>query len=245
MRFNIIIRGRNCERYIKKCLQSIVSQSVTGWRAIVILDAPDDNSVSQAMSFINEKMMQNQIYLKVNKEQKGLGYNIYHGPYWLDKKWKILDGDILAWVDADDMLNTNDALSIVEGKYRKHPNCVLTYGSYIKMTKKRKTKISKAYDPSDDVRKAPWHGSHLKSMLWGLFRQLPRECFMHKDRWAPAASDVALMLPAMEVAGLPNCYHVSSPVYIWRDNYDGSTLRGRQRKYDKIIRKKKPLKVKK
>lgn len=242
MRFNIVIRGRNCEKYIKKCLQSIHDQTELAWRAIVVLDAPDDNSVSQAISFVGENQLQHKIHIHVNKERKGLGYNIYNGPYLLKEIFGAFDTDIVAWIDADDYLNTKDALSIVRGKYENNASCVLTYGSYVKKSKGMKTRISKKYVGPENVRKGPWRFSHLKTMSWGLFRQLPKSCFQHKGKWIPAASDVALMLPAVEVAGVENCYHVSTPIYVWRDGYPGSTNKSRQTKYDKIIRKKKPLK---
>jgi len=54
-----------------------------------------------------------------------------------------------------------------------------------------------------------------------------------------AASDLALIFPIMEMAGLNRCHHISKPTYYWRDSYGGNTKRALQIKCEKIVRGKK------
>jgi len=68
---------------------------------------------------------------------------------------------------------------------------------------------------------------------------LPEECFKdEKGDWLEAASDLALMMPLMELAGLDRCKYIRKPIYEWRDNYSGSTAFKLQKHCTKIIRRK-------
>ena len=132
MMFRIIIRGRNCEKYIEKCMRSLDRQTHKDWAAYIILDDPTDESFAKLSTTRGGKFL-----LALNNIRLGLAYNIYKFP----KSYKFNNDDVLAWVDADDWLDKH-ALEIVNRAYQ-HPSIALTYGSYIKVSKGRKTKVSK------------------------------------------------------------------------------------------------------
>jgi len=58
----ILIRGRNCEKYIEKCFNSLYRQTYQNWRAMVVLDAPEDNSYKKALPY-----EANKIYIHLNE----------------------------------------------------------------------------------------------------------------------------------------------------------------------------------
>ncbi len=228
--FKVLIRGRNCAKYISKCLNSLQKQSRL-WDALVILDDPEDESYKIAKDFA---IVDRRITVIKRSQRKGLAYNMYHGLLELKDTLDATDKDIAVILDADDWLR-EDALKIVNKAYEK--GYLLTYGSYVKVSKGRRTKISNPY-PECDVRRHSWRASHLKSFKYKLFKHLKAEDFKHKGDWLPAASDVALMLPLIELAGLKNCKHIHDTIYYWRDSTPFKTNVEKQKKSEKIIRKK-------
>lgn len=74
---------------------------------------------------------------------------------------KLPPDEIVVWLDLDDWLARRDALEIVSRYYTRNPWLLVTYGSFV--TTDGKEGISAAYDPSENVRTAPWRASHLKT----------------------------------------------------------------------------------
>ena len=225
MKLCAVIRARNAEKYIGKCLKSLQKQS-EDWNGVIILDAPTDNTEKIVRSF--------DLPLKiiVNKKRMGLGYNLYHGI-------NQCRGDVAFVLDGDDFLKRG-ALKTIRRAYEKY-NCLITYGSYIKMSKGRMTKVSKRRIV-EPARKTKWAASHLKTFRLDLWKHFPKSHMKHKGRWAQAASDRALMYGLVELAGVDRCCHIEKPIYYWNDSTPHKTNRDLQKKWDKIMRKKKKLK---
>ncbi|MCP3683646.1 MAG: glycosyltransferase family 2 protein, partial [bacterium] len=166
-RFQVIIRGYNCKEYLSACLKSLIRQSYTNWKALVILDAPTDKSHKVALKWASKD---SRIKVWLNSKRKGVAYNIWWGMKYAEPKPE----DVIAWLDADDELY-EFALKIVAKKYEKRPNLRATYGSYYRPDLKRRTKISKPYNKDKSVRKQPWRGSHLKTFKYKLMRHFPQD----------------------------------------------------------------------
>lgn len=230
--YHFLIRGRNCALYLKECLDSVKAQTHTDWRAHVVLDAPTDISWQVAMG---EQDLG--INLHLNRKRCGLAYNMY----WGFKLTGAKPEDVVCVLDADDYLHY-DALRVVHHQYKKHPNTLITHGSYIKTSKGRTTKVSKPYPVDCDPRTHKWRGSHLKTVKYKVFECIPKDYFKHKGKWLDAASDLALMIPAMEIAGMDRVRHIAKPIYYWRDNYGGNTNASLQKECDMIVRTKPKLK---
>jgi len=229
--FRFIIRGRNCSDYIDRCLQSVMQQKNTDWHAHVVLDDPQDDSAGKIK--IHPK-----ISLTVNPERMGLAYNIYAFPKTFTET--ISKEDVLCFLDADDWLS-GSALDFVADAYRE-PKLLLTHGSYIKVSKGRTTKVSRPYKKGANVRTAKWRASHLKTMKVKLFNRIPEECMKDdQGNWLEAASDVALMIPAIEMAGLDRIRWICQHIYMWRDHTPFKTDSGLQKKCEAIARGKRAL----
>lgn len=235
--FKVLIRGRQCRGYIERCLYSLSVQQPE-WQAYVVLDNPTDGAEEKARKTITEWKLQQKVRLQVNEKRRGLCYNLWHSIPRLSQSvlTETDDQDIVALLDADDWL-ARDALATVARVY-DNPNTYLTYGSYIKVSKGRRTKISYPYPRGVDVRSYPWRASHLKTFKYFLFKHLSKECFLHDEEWLPAASDVALMLPLMEIAGPQHCKHIHKLIYYWQDHTPWKTNVRKQKRCEKIIRAK-------
>ncbi|MBD3293845.1 MAG: glycosyltransferase [Armatimonadia bacterium] len=232
--FRVIMRGRNVASLVGKTVKSLKEQTCPNWRCYIYLDAPTDNSVDVAMGI---SVRDDRFSVYASCHHFGVAAAMYSAPRAFQQ---FDDDDILAFVDGDGDTLPPKALRIVEKVYQKHPETMVTHGSYIKRSKGRRTKISHPYPSGANVRSHPWRASHLKTMKWNLFSMIPKDCFTHNGLWLPAASDVALMLPAMEMAGPKRCRHIHKITYNWRDR-STKAKRKIERRCEKIVRKKKPM----
>jgi len=232
--YYILIRGRNCEAFIDRCVSSLYSQTLNNWRAMIVLDQPKDGSVKKAMAYKGIK-----IYVHENETRKGLCQNMWFGVNLIKEQFYPRPEDVICILDADDYLDPK-ALNIINKHYERK-GCLATYGSYIKLSKGRKTKISAPYPNGVKVRASKWHGSHFKTFKFKLWEIVPQSYFQHDGKWGEAASDLALMFSILELAGLARSNHISKPIYYWRDDTKFKTKPEDQKHWEKIFRNKKPL----
>jgi glycosyltransferase involved in cell wall biosynthesis len=225
MKHYIIIRAIDYAKWLEECIESLVAQNDVEWQALVHLDGGGvpENGLHPFVQYIR------------HPTHLGVAGNLFRA---LDAlRPNVGPTDIVDIVDGDDLLPPK-ALWRVEREYRKHSECRITYGSYIKQSKGGKTKISQPYPAGADVRAHPWRGSHLKSYRGDMLAHLKEDWFKHGGAWLQAASDLALMIPMMEIAGLDRCRHISRPTYIWRDKTPWKTDRALQKRCEAIVRAK-------
>jgi len=161
---------------------------------------------------------------------------MYHIIRYTSKTFLPYDSNVGVVVDADDWIS-KDALRTVEKVFRKHPDALITHGSYKKMSRGRRTKISRPYPKHGNIRKLPWRGSHMKTIKWKILKKARPSWFQHKGKWLGAASDLALMFNCVEISGLNKTKHVYKVIYYWNDN---TTKRKRmlEKKCEKVLRNK-------
>jgi 2-polyprenyl-3-methyl-5-hydroxy-6-metoxy-1,4-benzoquinol methylase len=108
------------------------------------------------------------------------------------------DDEVVACLDLDDWLATPTALQTVVRMHEE--GAWVTYGSYMVVGGGREGEYQD-YCPDENVRKAPWGASHLKTFRAGLFKKVHHEDLKFGGRWIPHARDHALMFPLLEMAG--------------------------------------------
>lgn len=235
--FNIRIRGRNCEKGLDKTMRSLHKQTCLNWTALIRLDDPRDGSELVARKFASY-MDATIVGYTVSREHLGVCGSMYH--ILTDTPtYEAMNEQVIVLLDGDGDRLPPSALRRVVKVYEKHPETLMTYGSYIKRSKGARTSISSAYADGDDVRKALWHASHLKTFRACLLKHIKPEWFQNdKGEWLTAASDVALMLPLMEIAGLDRCRHIHKITYLWNDSPVSKEKRAVQVACEKVIRAK-------
>ena len=88
---SVLMASFNDEKYIKKAINSILSQTICDFEFIIIDDCSTDNTVNIIKSFTDSR-----ITLYQNTENMGLGYNLHIGI-------NIAKGKYIARMDADDI----------------------------------------------------------------------------------------------------------------------------------------------
>ena len=104
---SIIIPVFNAEKYISKCIQSVLHQNICDFEVICIDDGSTDNSKEIIYSF-NDKRIN---YYYQNNSGAGAARN---------KGIKLALGEYIAFLDADDMLPHANTYSILYKNAKKH-----------------------------------------------------------------------------------------------------------------------------
>ena len=100
IKVSIIIPVYNEEKYIIRCLSSVISQTYLNLECIIIDDSSQDNSVTIIQSFLKEYKGPISFYFIQNDINKGLSFARNIGTLHAT-------GDYIFYLDADDAITTN------------------------------------------------------------------------------------------------------------------------------------------
>jgi glycosyltransferase involved in cell wall biosynthesis len=215
--FKIVVVGGMAEKYIDKCLQSIINQTNINWECQVVLTPTKDKTFEIAKKYESEK-------LKVCKTEKDwfVIKNYQKGVELLNPN----DDDIIISIDADDWLAHNDVLNIVDKYYMENKDLLITCGSW--QTFPEHTKIPSnciSYNEKDfqkGIRKTLFRGTHLRTLKYKVFKSIPESEFTHSKTGEiyKAAGDAAIMIPAIESVGLERYKFIPEILYIYNRETD-------------------------
>ena len=90
MKVSVIVPVYNTEKYLKKCIDSLLNQNFEDYEIIVINDLSPGNAEEIIKSYNDKKI----VYIK-NKTNKGIGYNRNLGI-------KKATGEYVCFIDSDD-----------------------------------------------------------------------------------------------------------------------------------------------
>lgn len=209
--FNIIVPLFNAEKYIEKCLKSILKQSYKRFQVQVVDDCSSDSSYEIASSVceMNKKF-------KISKNSRRIGAlnNISN---LLDTKIKEPSRTVDLIIDGDDYLYSGDVLNIVKKKYLE-TNCLMTYGSHISSKGIQGKKYPRIIREFNLFRKYFWYGSHLRTFRHDLWLAInPQDLLNMKKEYYSVAWDLAIMFPMLEMAGERQEF-ISEILYAYNDN---------------------------
>lgn len=97
MKFSIIIPVYNVEKYIRKCLESVINQTYQDFEAIIVNDGTQDNSQRIIDEFAKEYPSKVRSYIKDNS---GLSDTRNYGI-------ERANGEYIVFLDSDDYLDIN------------------------------------------------------------------------------------------------------------------------------------------
>lgn len=118
---SVVIPIYKAAHVLKKCINSIISQSYNNLEIICVIDASPDESVQIVKSFMSKD---SRIRLVENKNNYGVDYSRFEG-------LRVSTGKYLTFVDSDDWLPV-DALEVLEKKIEIEKADVV-YGSLTKV----------------------------------------------------------------------------------------------------------------
>ena len=209
--FNIVVPLFNAEKYIEKCLNSILKQSYKRFQVLVVDDCSNDSSFEIASAICKDNKN-----LKILKNSRRIGAlnNIYIS---LNKKIKEPTKTVDLIIDGDDYLYSGDVFNILKEKYIQ-TNCLITYGSHISSKGVQGKKYPRLIREFNLFRKYFWYASHLRSFRHDLWLALnPKDLLNKNQEYYSVAWDLAIMLPMLEMAGKRQEF-ISEVLYVYNDN---------------------------
>lgn len=207
----IITTVYNAEKYIDKCVESVLNQDLNNWKMYIT----DDGSTDKTTDII-KKYNDNRIFVNfiIKNRRAPLEY-IVNSIY----KSNPSDEDIIILLDGDDWLASNDVLSYLNNIYLKNNNLLMTYGQFHPSN----NAYSNICKPLGDVYKyresEKWITSHLRTFKFKLFKNIKNEDLIDpkSGKYYPSAWDVAIMLPMLEMSGNDRYMCVEKILYIYNN----------------------------
>lgn len=155
-KISIIVPVYNVEKYIKRCLESLISQTYKNIEIIVIIDGSPDNSIE-----ICQKIAKKDKRIKIfSKENEGLGLTRNYG---LERA----TGKYIVFVDSDDYVTHNMCESLIKAAKEHDADAVygnIYYDNDGKIEAKKHIKEKKI-----------WKGSQVKELLLDFIATTPNK----------------------------------------------------------------------
>ena len=208
--FNIIVPVFNAEKYIEKCLSSIIKQTYKNFQVKVI----DDCSTDSSFEIGNEICSYHENFqIRKNTRRLGALNNICASlNLIIEEPSKTID--IL--LDGDDYLYSGDVLNIVKEKYLE-TNCLITYGSHLTSKGLQGKKYPWLIRNFNLYRKYFWYASHLRTFRHDLWLSVnPNDLLDKNGQYFPVAWDLAIMFPMLEMAGNRQEF-IKDILYVYND----------------------------
>lgn len=117
MKFSIIMPAFNCEKFIKKSIESVVNQSYQDWELIIINDGSTDDTFDICKKYAEDKRIK--IYTIENSGPSSARN------YGLNKS----SGEFVLFIDSDDFFELS-ALDILNSKIEKKEPEILFFSNY-------------------------------------------------------------------------------------------------------------------
>lgn len=123
MKISIIIPVYKVEKFIQRCLESVMSQETISWdvECLLIDDCTPDNSIEIARQLV--KNYQGDIDFKFFKHQQNKGLSEAR-----NTGIREASGDLILFVDSDDYLMPNGLAYLIEAK-KQNPNIDVIIGN--------------------------------------------------------------------------------------------------------------------
>jgi glycosyltransferase involved in cell wall biosynthesis len=213
--FKIVTPVYNCEKWIKKCIDSVKSQTYTNYEHIIVDDASTDGTLEIAMEeakgFSNIKLVKKDFRM-------GVMHSHVTGTELLGKEAD--SEDIFVHLDGDDWLAHKDVLSRVNKVYNEQ-GCWMTYGNY--KTTDGRDSVCLPQNKDLMIRlhivEGGWPFSHLRTFKKFLWDKIRVDSLLDSNgKMFTSACDVAILCPMLEMAA-DKVYFLDEVLYVYnRDN---------------------------
>jgi glycosyltransferase involved in cell wall biosynthesis len=194
--FVLVMIGRNNGAYLESLFNSVFSQKYENFRVVYVDDASDDGSFQLASDLILNRSCL--VKAEMIQNEKPLGI--------LASLEKAVEGcfedEIVVVVPTNGKLAHEWVLQRYN-QYYANGDLWLTYGQYRYYPTYQMGK-SKPYSAEEidykGFRSLDFRAFHLQSFYAALFKKIDRSDFLYEGQYVPVATEMAYMLPMMEMA---------------------------------------------
>lgn len=205
----ILTTTYNCEKFIERCLLSIMSQKYQDFKCFITDDLSTDNTREKIKSIIKNDT---RFILIENKEKK-----FQPGNYdQVIRHMNIDDNEICVEVDGDDWLSNPKVFDFINETYRDE-NVWMTSGSF----KYHDGRPGFANPPTKftNIRKEVFTISHLRTWKSWLWKKIDENDLKNSegDYWK-VAGDLSFMFPMLEMSGEQHYRFIPEILYIYNES---------------------------
>ena len=123
MKITVAMTCYNSKKFIWQAIMSIVRQSYSNWEIVIVDDHSKDNTLKVVSECIQAYNIKKKV--KILKHDKNYGYGKS-----LRDSIAGGDGELVAIVDSDDALASDNALKIMVKAHQENPGASLCYSTY-------------------------------------------------------------------------------------------------------------------
>jgi glycosyltransferase involved in cell wall biosynthesis len=217
-KFIVVVPVYNADKFIEKCMFSILDQDYENFDIIVIDDCSSDNT-AKILRRLNKEY---EFDLIVNKERlRSPLENFIKG---IEVRSTDPE-DIIVTVDGDDWLVDDKVLSYLNEVYQDE-NIWMSYGQYEPLSKTYSHYCKPIPDTRTYRRSGAWLTSALRTVKRKLFDKINRDDLKDETGgYYKAAGDLAYMFPIIEMAGPKHIKFIDKVLYIYNDVYPGNEMK--------------------
>jgi glycosyltransferase involved in cell wall biosynthesis len=209
--FRVVIVGGPAEKYIDRCLQSVLEQDCPDWTACVVLDPAGDQTIYKAIKYTADS----RITVVANNTRMYALPNIIRSIV----EQSPSPEDVILTLDADDWCSGPGSLSVVKRYYDRNPEILMTHGSWLPYPLMPVATNNYPYSLEDwvkGVRKVDWRASHLRTFKYKVWKCVKDEDLRDVNKkYFETAWDLAMMMPMLEMCGPNRVKYISERVYTY------------------------------
>ncbi|NDD55056.1 glycosyltransferase family 2 protein [bacterium] len=212
----VVILSFNNAAYYKQNLVSLFGQDYPNYSAVYVDDASTDGTGDLVAAYLQEHDVHGRVTLLRNQYNRGAMHNMYTVVSGLAPEC------VVVVLDGDDQFARKDVLSLINKVYNKF-DVWLTYGNlqvhpFVGVTPcVGARQIPSAAFAANTVRQCkPFPADHLRTYRAWLFQCVEEKDFLdQRGRFVASASDLAAMLPMLEMAGSCKAKFVPDILYLY------------------------------
>lgn len=207
---HVIISAWRAAAFLPVCLASLRMQTYQDWRALITIDEAITEDYDAVWGALDNPCSDPRFAEPLFVEGRRF---ILENTVNAIRRSQAAATDIIAILDGDDWLARADALELVARAHQA--GAWVTYGSWV-ANKQGYRQSTGAYPAGTEVRQEPWRATALRSFRRGLFDRVKEEDLRDGGGgFYTCCPDLALMFPALEMAGLDRSAFVPEPIYFY------------------------------
>lgn len=227
----ILTTSYNCEKYIDRCLSTIMTQKHNDFRCFITDDLSTDSTKDKIKKLINNDKRFTLIENTKKMYQPGNYDQVIRGNY------NVNDEDICVEVDGDDWLPDPNVFNRIEQTYLSG-DIWLANGSF-KYHDGRQG-FARPHNSFEDIRKKPFTLSHIRTWKGFLWKNIKEEDLKDENgEYWDVAGDLAFMFPMVEMSGIEHYKFMPEINYVYNEENplnDHKLYMGRVQQVSSIIR---------
>ena len=215
-RFKLVVPVYCAEKYIEKCLVSIINQRYQNYSCVIV----DDASLDRTAEKINNIMkslpdhIRNKFSLMKRTHNVGALENIIAGV----NRLKCEPDDVILLIDGDDFLYSTEVLGYLNEVYKANPELLLTWGDYIQTSDNQRGVCGDIRVPIESYRKDVygWCTSHLRTFKFRLYILIKDKDMRDENgKYYAMSWDLCLLFPMLEMAGKDRIKYLNKILYCY------------------------------